>query len=66
MITPKIGFITYGVHKDGLEDPMGTPFVDDALVASSKKSLRDAGLELVERVREVRADIPGCCNRPIR
>ncbi|MCK5806220.1 MAG: hypothetical protein KAI66_25535 [Lentisphaeria bacterium] len=48
MITPKIGFIVYGVHKDGLEDPMGTPFIDDALVASAKAALTEAGLELVE------------------
>ena len=44
----KIGFIVYGVHKDGLQDPMGTPFIDDALVAHAKDALRDAGLELVE------------------
>jgi len=23
MIKPKVGFIVYGVHKDGLQDPMG-------------------------------------------
>jgi len=45
---PKVGFIVYGVHKDGLLDPMGTPFVDDALVAGAKIALRQAGLELVE------------------
>lgn len=44
----KVGLIVYGVHKDGLKDPMGTPFIDDALVAASKRALRDAGLELVE------------------
>ncbi len=32
MIRPKVGFIVYGVHKDGLQDPMGTPFIDDKLV----------------------------------
>lgn len=48
MITPKAAFITYGVHKDGLPDPMGTPFIDDELVAKSKQALKDAGLELVE------------------
>ncbi len=47
-LTPKIGFIVYGVHKDGLKDPMGTPFIDDGLIANAKKSLRDVGLELVE------------------
>jgi hypothetical protein len=48
MLTPKIGFIVYGVHKDGLKDPMGTPFIDDTLVANAKSALRQAGLELVE------------------
>ena len=44
---PKVGFIVYGVHKDGLQDPMGTPFIDDKLVAGAKKALREAGLQLV-------------------
>jgi L-fucose isomerase-like protein len=48
MITPKVGFIVYGVHKDGLLDPMGQPFIDDALIESAKEALRNAGLELVE------------------
>ncbi|MCD6175058.1 MAG: hypothetical protein J7K65_04730 [Planctomycetes bacterium] len=48
MIKAKVGFIVYGVHKDGLTDPMGTPFIDDKLVANAKKALVDAGLELVE------------------
>lgn len=48
MITPKAGFIVYGVHKDGLLDPMGKPFIDDAIIAKSKEALRSAGVELVE------------------
>jgi L-fucose isomerase-like protein len=48
MITPKVGFIVYGVHKDGLQDPMGTPFIDDAIVKKSKAALKKAGLDLVE------------------
>jgi L-arabinose isomerase len=48
MITPKVGFIVYGVHKDGLVDPMGAPFIDDQLIANAKNALREAGLELVE------------------
>ncbi len=48
MITPTVGFIVYGVHKDGLKDPMGTPFIDDAIIEKSKKALRDRGVELVE------------------
>jgi len=48
MIRPRVGFIVYGVHKDGLQDPMGTPFIDDKLVARAKAALEKAGLELVE------------------
>jgi L-fucose isomerase-like protein len=48
MIRPTVGFIVYGVHKDGLKDPMGEPFIDDALIARSKKALADTGVELVE------------------
>ena len=48
MIQPKVGFIVYGVHKDGLVDPMGTPFINDQLIANAKDRLREAGLELVE------------------
>ena len=48
MITPTAGFIVYGVHKDGLQDPVGTPFVDDALVTRSREALRAAGVRLVE------------------
>jgi L-arabinose isomerase len=48
MIKPKIGFAVYGVHKDGLLDPMGQPFIDDAIVARAKNALRDAGIDLVE------------------
>jgi L-arabinose isomerase len=48
MSVAKVGFIVFGVHKDGLKDPMGRPFIDDGIVAKSKKALKDAGLELVE------------------
>ncbi len=48
MVTPRVGFIVYGVHKDGLQDPMGAPFIDDALVARSSDALKAARLELVE------------------
>lgn len=48
MIKTKAAFIVYGVHKDGLKDPMGAPFIDDALVANSKAALRNAGIDLVE------------------
>lgn len=48
MIRCKVGFIVYGVHKDGLLDPMGTAFIDDKLVKNAKEALENAGLELVE------------------
>ena len=48
MIKPKVGFIVFGVHKDGLPDPMGTPFIDDSLVKNAKNALKNAGLDLIE------------------
>ena len=48
MIHPTIGFIVYGVHKDGLKDPMGVPFIDQAIVKRSQDSLSQAGLKVVE------------------
>jgi len=47
VIEPTVGFIVYGVHKDGLQDPMGTPFIDEAVVGRSLKALTDAGLKVV-------------------
>jgi L-fucose isomerase-like protein len=46
MITPKAGFIVYGVHKDGLKDPMGKPFIDDQIITESVAALQNQGLEL--------------------
>ena len=48
MITPTVGFIVYGVHKDGLEDPMDVPFIDDKIIKDSKAALKKAGINLVE------------------
>ena len=48
MIHPVAGFIVYGVHKDGLKDPMGAPFIDNAIVKQSKRALARAGLKVVE------------------
>ncbi len=48
MIQPVLGFIVYGVHKDGLKDPMGAPFIDSKIVRNAKAALRKAGLKLVE------------------
>ena len=47
MIKPKVGFIVYGVHKDGLKDPMGRPFIDERVVEQAKSTLMKAGLSLV-------------------
>jgi L-fucose isomerase-like protein len=48
MIEPAAGFVVFGVHKDGLEDPMGRPFIDPALVDRCKSALRNRGVKLVE------------------
>ena len=48
MIRPTAGFIVYGVHKDGLLDPMGQPFIDEEIVARSKQALKDRGIDLAE------------------
>jgi L-fucose isomerase-like protein len=48
LIQPTLGFIVYGVHKDGLKDPMGAPFIDNAIVKPSKAALRQAGMKIIE------------------
>jgi L-fucose isomerase-like protein len=48
MIQPTVAFVAYGVHKDGLKDPLGRPFVDQAIVEAAKEALRKRGLKLVE------------------
>ncbi|MFW6137675.1 MAG: hypothetical protein ACOC7U_00745 [Spirochaetota bacterium] len=48
MVQPKMGFIVYGVHKDGLKDPLGKPFIDQKLIEECKKALKHKGLRLVE------------------
>lgn len=48
MIRSTIGFIVYGVHKDGLKDPMGTPFIDAGIVKRSQQALAKAGMTVVE------------------
>ena len=48
MIKPTAGFIVFGVHKDGLEDPMGAPFIDQSIIDRSKAALRKRGVNLVE------------------
>ena len=48
MIQATAGFIVYGVHKDGLKDPMGAPFIDQAVVSRSRDALKSRGLRLKE------------------
>lgn len=65
MIKPKVAFIVYGVHKDGLLDPMGAPFIDDQLIANAKTALKEAGLELVEHdiVLAAKQEARDCFNK---
>lgn len=48
MRKPKVGFIIYGVHKDGLRDPLGRPFIDKQLIRNARAALHAAGLQLVQ------------------
>ena len=47
-LSSKAGFIVYGTHKDGLNDPMGVPFIDSKIIESQKKALLSRDIELVE------------------
>lgn len=48
MIRSKAAFVVYGVHKDGLKDPDGNPFIDQQKIDASKAALRELGVELAE------------------
>ena len=48
MIQSTVGFIVFGVHKDGLKDPMGSLWVDENIIAQSKEVLKKQGVKLVE------------------
>lgn len=48
MIKSKVGFVVYGVHKDGLKDPSGDLFIDENIIRQSKQALKDSGIEMVE------------------
>ena len=48
MISPTAGFIIYGVHKDGLTDPSGAPFIDQQMVSRSRDALKARGIRLRE------------------
>ena len=64
-MTPKVAFIVFGVHKDGLLDPMGTPFIDDALITQAKAALCAANVELVEHdvILATKAEAQACLNK---
>ena len=65
MLKPKVAFVVYGVHKDGLKDPMGAPFIDDGIVDRSRKALKAAGLDLIEHDRVIasRQEARDCLSR---
>jgi L-fucose isomerase-like protein len=65
MIKAKVGFVVYGVHKDGLKDPMGTPFIDEHVIAAAKTALENAGLTLVphEVVIASKAEARACLEK---
>jgi L-fucose isomerase-like protein len=48
MIQPTVGFIVYGVHKDGLPDPQGAPFIDAKVVNAARDSLAARGMRIKE------------------
>jgi L-arabinose isomerase len=48
VIQPTVGFIVYGVHKEGLKDPLDSPFIDESIIRNSKRALSSAGLKIIE------------------
>ncbi len=47
MVKAKAGFVVYGVHKDGLLDPSGDPFIDQSIIDGAKAALSEK-IDLVE------------------
>lgn len=47
MIHPKVGFVVFGVHKDGVKDALGQLFIDEEIIENAKTTLRAAGADLV-------------------
>jgi L-fucose isomerase-like protein len=60
-----VGFVVFGVHKDGLLDPLQTPFIDPRLVEAALAALRGHGLEVVEAevVVATRQEARACLER---
>jgi L-fucose isomerase-like protein len=48
MPKPSVAFVVYGVHKDGLLDPQGRPFIDDSVIEASRAALASTGAEVIE------------------
>ena len=48
MIEARAGFVVYGVHKDGLCDPDGKPFIDEGIIETAKEALKGEGVSLIE------------------
>ena len=44
----KAGFVVFGVHKDGLKDPSGKPFINESVIAGARGALAARGIRLVE------------------
>jgi hypothetical protein len=47
MIRPRVGFVVFGVHKDGVQDALGQPWVDELVIKNAKEALRTAGADLI-------------------
>ena len=47
MLKTKAGFVVFGVHKDGLCDPDGAPFIDERIIENAKDALLAEGVELI-------------------
>jgi hypothetical protein len=59
------GFVVYGVHKDGLKDPLGTPFIDERIVEAARGALTARGVRLAENqvVVASKAEARACFSR---
>lgn len=47
MIHPKVGFVVFGTHKDGVQDALGQPWIDDLVINRAKEVLSESGADLV-------------------
>jgi hypothetical protein len=65
MIHPRVGFMVFGVHKDGIKDSLGQLFIDDRVIENAKEALRAAGAELIEEelVISTKQEARACLSR---